>query len=242
MIYQTYLRLYTKLPPRLRKFLSSTLLFAAITGVAMLGYTTIEFTRVQREGDLAQSIMIQAEALKFVLIDAETGQRGYIITGDDRFLEPTEASRVRFPGQINALKGAMGEIAFNETNILLLANEKMAELAKTIEMRRSLGFEQARDYVASYIGKQIMDSIRNIVQDVESRETQVVLTSSRHARQLGESMVFLAILVLSCFVALILFPWGIEPVLTQVAVDGAPLPPRPEKGQQLMSRTDVRNC
>lgn len=211
MIYQTYLTLYAKLNHRVRKFISATLLIGAICIISLLGYTTIEFTQAINEADSAQLIMIEAEATKYVLIDAETGQRGYVITGDDRFLDPYNLAQLRFATQMNTLKAVMGEKAFNDSNILLLANSKMAELAKTVDMRRTQGFEPTREYIQNYLGKQIMDSLRTIIQSVESRETETVMIATRHARHLSEAMVFEAILILICFTTLILFPWGIEP-------------------------------
>lgn len=48
--------------------------------------------------------LVAAEALESVIIDLETGLRGFVITGEDRFLDPATTARAAFPGTLNALE------------------------------------------------------------------------------------------------------------------------------------------
>ena len=46
-----------------------------------------------------RDVIVQAERLLSALEDAETGQRGFVITGDGRYLDPYESARSRLQGK-----------------------------------------------------------------------------------------------------------------------------------------------
>src|ERR1022692_3914248 len=56
------------------------------------GYVTfLSFHRVNRNNALVerrQQVLLETQRLKSLLVDAETGQRGYLYTGDLHYLEP----------------------------------------------------------------------------------------------------------------------------------------------------------
>jgi signal transduction histidine kinase len=53
-----------------------------------------EASELSRE---SQAVLVAANALERLVIDLETGERGFVITGQDRFLEPWEAARSALP-------------------------------------------------------------------------------------------------------------------------------------------------
>jgi diguanylate cyclase (GGDEF)-like protein len=99
------------------------------------------------------------------LRDAETAQRGFIITGNDAFLDPYEQVRRTLPSALHDAK----EKARTDTEratvwrIARLAELKLAELDETIALRRRAGFEATERVVNSMRGKQYMDDLRRIV-------------------------------------------------------------------------------
>ena len=102
-----------------------------------------------------------------LLTDAETGQRGYLITGDAGFLDPYHASAATIPGAVRDLKPlaeGLGEQATLD-EIERLAQRKVDELAATIRLRRDDGFAPAAAVVANRTGKADMDKLRLLIGD-----------------------------------------------------------------------------
>lgn len=120
--------------------------------------------------------------LTSLLKDAETGQRGFVITGDDAFLEPYRASMSDIGRVSNALRAltADNETQQHRLNALQpLMDRKLAELKRTIDLRRTQGFEPTSKAVASGEGKALMDQIRQLIAQMD--EDEAVLLKHRNA-------------------------------------------------------------
>ncbi|MCS0615895.1 diguanylate cyclase [Massilia kyonggiensis] len=103
--------------------------------------------------------------------DAETAQRGFVITGNDVFLEPYERVRRTLPAVLYDAKDKARTDAERATawRIARLAELKLAELDETIQLRRREGFGATERVVSSLRGKQYMDDLRRIVAAEDAR-------------------------------------------------------------------------
>jgi signal transduction histidine kinase len=54
----------------------------------------------------SRSALVEAGDMEQLLVDMETGQRGYVITGQDAFLQPWEDARCRFPAEARRFTGS----------------------------------------------------------------------------------------------------------------------------------------
>ncbi|KQV33838.1 diguanylate cyclase [Massilia sp. Root335] len=105
------------------------------------------------------------------LRDAETAQRGFVITGNEAFLEPYERARRTLPSALHDAK----ELARTDAErasvwrIARVAELKMAELDETILLRRRAGFDATERVVSSLRGKQYMDELRQLVAAEDAR-------------------------------------------------------------------------
>ncbi|MBW8901240.1 MAG: diguanylate cyclase [Massilia sp.] len=103
--------------------------------------------------------------------DAETAQRGFVITGNDAFIAPYEQARRTLPPALHAAK----DMARTDTErtmiwrIARLVDLKMAELDETIALRRRAGFAATERVVSSMRGKQYMDDLRQIMAAGDAR-------------------------------------------------------------------------
>ncbi len=119
--------------------------------------------------------------------DAETGQRGFIITGDDTFLTPYEKARKQaIPASLADLerllirnRGQQKRLAW----LHRLIDQKFAEIQTTIDIRRNQNFEAARLAITSRKGKDVMDEIRTVVSQMDYEEQK--LLKERSARASG---------------------------------------------------------
>jgi CHASE3 domain sensor protein len=94
-----------------------------------------------------------------LLVDAETGQRGYIITGNEDYLMIAESAFARTPIELERLRGLLPPTAESKSafeKLSMLANAKIRLIKRSIETRRNNGFEEAAERVARGRGKQIM--------------------------------------------------------------------------------------
>ncbi len=106
------------------------------------------------------------------LVDAETGQRGFVITGKDNFLEPYHQALARLDQEIRALKDKTQDNARQQARIEELEKltaDQTALLEQAIDLRRKSA-EQAQAFVASGKGKENMDAIRRLVAAMEDDE------------------------------------------------------------------------
>jgi PAS domain S-box-containing protein len=108
-----------------------------------------------------------------VLQDAETGQRGYLMTGEAGYLEPYHDAVRRLNSALDGLGRMAAKRELPEesvTQVLGLTAKKMAELEETIKLRREAGLEAALKVVRTGAGKQWMDQIRSQITGMMSRE------------------------------------------------------------------------
>ena len=122
--------------------------------------------------------------------DAETAQRGYLITGDPAYLAPYQKA-VRGAGNaVDVMERQLGERSRNvgrELRPLMAA--KLAELQETVQLRQAGDQQRAIDVVRSGRGKAIMDRMRVIAE----RERAWSITELK--RQLAQSYTALTALV-----------------------------------------------
>ncbi len=97
------------------------------------------------------------------LKDAETGQRGFLLTGDDRYLEPYSRSHTGILAEIEQLRSLAGEDSSRQSRLKTVAEAsaaKLDELEKTIALRRNDGLDAAIAVVRSGRGRDAMEQIR----------------------------------------------------------------------------------
>jgi PAS domain S-box-containing protein len=107
------------------------------------------------------------------LKDAETGERGFLLTGDPKYLEPYEKSLRDHGSNFNELKVFMKRRERTSSSIARLESlvrRKQEEMEKTINLRRSAGFDAAVQVVLTGQGKQLMDEIRTTLSELVKAE------------------------------------------------------------------------
>src|ERR1700733_3050208 len=109
--------------------------------------------------------------------DGETGERGFVITGNDAYLEPY----VLFTSTIEDLFTSLATLTANDpvqtpqiAQLRALLDARKEELARIIRLRREIGFDSAQSSVAYGHGKAIHDRIREVVRIVSLRESNTI--------------------------------------------------------------------
>ncbi len=130
-----------------------------------------------------------ADSLTKVMLDAvnaETGQRGYLLTGNDIYLAPFEAGQSALDDDLakaTALTAADTQRHRDIEQLQAVLQNKTAELRRTIDMRRAKGMDAALAMVQTGRGKNYMDAARDIVGRVRGEENrklgELTATSNR---------------------------------------------------------------
>lgn len=119
----------------------------------------------------------QWEDLLSTVKDAETGQRGYLLTGDRGYLAPYHQALRRLPDMWARLEAeSLRRRVPRDTlqTVRRLLHEKLAELAKTIELRRTKGIGAALVEVQTNRGERSMTELRRLVDAVRTAQQQKV--------------------------------------------------------------------
>ncbi|MFA1626375.1 CHASE3 domain-containing protein [Rhizobium mongolense] len=117
-----------------------------------------------RAGTAAQDAVgaaLRLEVLLSTLKDAETGQRGYLLTGNEDYLQPYRAALARLPDELATTDVELPEgQSASLVHLQTLADATLANMAETIALRRSGDAAGALAVVETGRGRAIMDEIR----------------------------------------------------------------------------------
>jgi len=151
--------------------LALVLAFFLTSGI--IAYRNIEVLRSNSEKIWhTHTVIVALDELLATMQDAETGQRGYLLTGEDRYLEPYQSAVALAASRLEAVGALTRDNPSQQANLDVLRRHiraKFAELEETIELRRDNGAQTAMAVVATDRGKVEMDAVRGQL-DVMRRE------------------------------------------------------------------------
>ncbi len=156
-------------------FVSALLLLAAITGLSFNDISLL--IRNNQALVHTQDVLAALQATLSIMQDAETGQRGYLITGVDSYLEPYAAAQSRITTQVDTLRRLTADNPVQQARIPALQthiNVKLDELAATIRLRRAGDFAAAEALVQTGRGKTEMDAIRAALAEMQGEEQRLL--------------------------------------------------------------------
>jgi PAS domain S-box-containing protein len=122
------------------------------------------FQSADRLVDETRKLEQQTDSLLSSITDAETGERGYLLTGDRKYLAPYLKAAAVLPGQLKDLSksaAAMNREVKQIAYLQSLIQEKMAEMQHTIEARDREGDAAALALMRTDEGRLTMDEVRS---------------------------------------------------------------------------------
>ncbi|MFN3932132.1 MAG: CHASE3 domain-containing protein [Brevundimonas sp.] len=158
-------------------------LVVAVTG-AELVHEFRSNRAVRAEIDRSYETRSQIQSVFSLLQDAETGQRGYVITGDERYLQPYDNATRELDRQMQTLAGRFEgrpEQAADFARLSALAGRKLQLMKASIEARETEGLEAGMAVVATGRGKIVMDDLRVIVTRMTAVEAEALDAYARTA-------------------------------------------------------------
>src|SRR5229473_1287764 len=177
-----------------------TLCVVAYTCRAALGYDRLN-DQIQRTHEVKEEL----SAVLRLVVDAETGQRGYLITDDPVYLEPYQAATSEIDGRLARLDSLTKNSASQQQrlqDLRRIEREELAVLQQTIQLDKEGRDLEAGQIVMSGVGKQRMDELRHVVAEMEKEEDRLLAVRATLANrgQWATVLASLAIAVLSIVV------------------------------------------
>jgi len=123
-----------------------------------------------------RQVLLAVSQLELLVVDAETGQRGYLYTGDKRYLSPYQDAVSKIAPQVDAIASLTADNPTQQALIPELrtrVNTKLAEMAEVIALQQAGKPEEAKDLVLSSKGLLLMDHIRLAVTQMENEEDRL---------------------------------------------------------------------
>jgi len=179
--------------------------------VAIGGSTTVmqrrsinDLRQLTDEQQVVASNTFLLNDILLATVDAETGQRGYLLTSDSTYLTPYSAALPQITADFTALKHTPQEKtdAIAITNLQSAVDQKLAELQSTLNAMSNGGFSSAVAIVETNNGLTLMNTIRSQVSALEHRQGSDL--SQKRAYVLTQINTFQNVLVVVRLSALLL--------------------------------------
>jgi len=132
-----------------------------------------------------QQVLIALNLTQSLIEDAETGQRGYLYTGEPRYLDPYNDALTQLDPQLHRLERMFNSPAKRSEveQLRTLTQAKLGELSKTILLYNSGHPDAAHAEVLSDRGRLLMVQIRNLIAQIQQQETTLESNRSDDVRR-----------------------------------------------------------
>lgn len=153
----------------------------ALVLLAVVGVVSYRNLERQAEADAmvahTQEVLISAESLLSIVKDAETGQRGYLITGDERHLEPYQSAVANWRDGLRRLRELTADNASQQRRldeITPLVEDRLRLIERVVGLRRQGDGEAARRIVLGGEGRRLMDELRRRFSEIQTEERRLL--------------------------------------------------------------------
>jgi len=175
-----------------------TLGLAVFTMIGIVSYRSADqLISTAREEKHSYQVLGELEEILSLMKDAETGQRGYLLTGENPYLDPYIQARTAIQARIEELRRLVKDNPSQQSylqTLEVLVAQKLAELDNTIRLKQTKGTDAALKVVLTNQGKRLMDQMRDLVFRMKASERDLLQTRSQaaetSARHIIESVMY----------------------------------------------------
>jgi PAS domain S-box-containing protein len=135
-----------------------------------------------------QQVLLELNETGLLLDDAETGQRGFLYTGEQAYLDPYTLATMQIDRHLRTLAQLTADNPRQQEDLAQLtraAHAKLDELRETISLYNAGNIQATRNLVLSDRGKNLMDEVRRSIADMEQEESAL---ESRRAAEYSKGV------------------------------------------------------
>ena len=163
---------------------SSAAIAIGVVAIAVLIAAWINFQANEASRLVSKSIDVRERSEGFLsnLLDAETGQRGFLLTGDEAYLVPYNESRFKILPELDVLEGLVADNPSQLARIRQareLARRKLVEMNTTIALMRDGKREEAVATLRQGDGNRLMQELRDVAGAIQAEENRLLRERSR---------------------------------------------------------------
>ncbi|HEY9635932.1 MAG TPA: CHASE3 domain-containing protein [Coleofasciculaceae cyanobacterium] len=159
-----------------------------VAGMATIVTEVAKANLKETQGRVTHTYQVQS-TLRLIekdLVDAETGQRGFLVTNAPNYLEPYDAGRKNFQAHIDELKKLISDNPNQGTRaeaVQQKAQQKFAELEETINLKKAGKDKEVLALVLTNKGKQILDDLRSTLNTMVQEEQRLLEERTKASEQ-----------------------------------------------------------
>ena len=150
----------------------------------------------------ALNVLLRLENVLAGIHSIESSQRGFTISGDEKYLEDFDGSLNRIRRDttlLGSLDLSDSTNADERSRLLKMINQKVAHTKFVVEVRRLYGYDSASAYMQTNTGKVLMDSIASSINNIQNKDRLLLqesnLSREKFARQIAWEFAILSILI-----------------------------------------------
>jgi len=180
--------------------LTVLLLLSLNTAVSLLGFYRL--TQLRERVEHIHTELLSIERIYSAAVDAETGQHRYLLTGEERYLEPYRQALSRVDQEREQLQSLLADDPAQQPRFQHMNQDIVGivdELRDTIELRKTKGFEAAIAVATADRGKRLMDQMRALLTEMEQEEQ--ALLAKVQAKAVMHNRIMISTFVLASFLA-----------------------------------------
>ncbi|MBT2335605.1 CHASE3 domain-containing protein [Variovorax paradoxus] len=184
--------------------MAMSLLLAALAALALVGINEAGYRQSSRAlADIDAAVKVRGTLNQILqnMLDAETGQRGYLLTGETSYRQPYDTAVKQVDGHLAALRQLYAERPAERTRLADLSRHvqrKVAEMDMSVRLRQDGKDEAWKFVITTDVGREEMDAIRRTAGELAdiSHETlhqsQILVMKSLRLARIGTAIVALA--------------------------------------------------
>jgi len=185
-----------------------------LLGVAFFSFKNSEkFIASNALVDQTNKVLYEVSQILTAVTDAETGNRGFIITGDDVYLETFTNAERTIGEHLDKVKELTKDSTVQqmikelEKEIKIRFNHLKSSIALRKIVPAAIGIEKSREFVASGIGKESQDRIREIIDSIQKLEHTLLAERKQASEEDANNfnLVFVILMVIIILVLIIVY-------------------------------------
>ncbi len=187
-----------------------------LIAIGVVSYRSIhEFVRSAAIVTQSQAILTFLGQVESDIVTAESEARGYVISGDERYLTLYQTARDEVESDLRQLQQLVidPEIRRLVNEMERLIRERLERLKKTVAIRKLEGIEAV--VVVAGPGKKVMDEVRRVIMSIEDKEEKLLKDRDQQARMMANRTTL--IIVLGSLLAILLAAFSTIIIIADIA-------------------------
>lgn len=163
------------------------IVFILLINIFYINYRSIEF--VSESGTMvshSKEVLFNLENTISQIVDMETGQRGFIITGEKEYLEPLRIASQNISSNLDQLRNLLSahpqQIQLQDSLSVLIGKLK-AIIDKGISIRKEEGMEAAVEFISGGEGKMVMKKIRLLIGSMKDDQMKLLALRTNQRKE-----------------------------------------------------------